>query len=119
MTLEHRRPSRLGPSSRCSSGLASLSDARLLLRHAVQRAEAEDEIAAGDPDDLASREESGESIESDSIVCIVECGDDDDFVGDVEIRVTGGEALAIEVDRRGHRERFYAERIAVLIAHIF
>jgi hypothetical protein len=39
-----------------------LSGRRLLLRHAVESAEAEDEVAAGDADDFAIGEEFGESV---------------------------------------------------------
>jgi len=52
---------RCGPQSFCDRGplflahlrTSPLSDARLLLRHAMQRAEAEDEVAASDADDFA------------------------------------------------------------------
>src|ERR1700721_2893153 len=82
----------------------SLSDG-LLLRHAMERAEAEDEIPARYPYDFSAREKFGEGVESDPVVRIVERRDDDDFVGDVKIRVAGGEALAIEINWGGHGER--------------
>ncbi len=86
----------------------TLSDARLLLRHAVERAEAKDEVAAGDAYDFAVREKFGQSVESDAVVRIVERRDDDDFVGDVKISVAGGKALAIEINWCRHRKRFDA-----------
>ena len=79
-------------------GSGLLCGRRLLLGHAVESAEAEDEVAAGDADDFAIGEKFGESVEGDAVVRIVEGGDDDDFVGDVKICVAGGEALAIEID---------------------
>src|SRR5215475_12618510 len=106
---------RLGPSSRCSSGLAPLSGARLLLRHAVDGAQAEDQVAAGDGNDFASREEFGECVEGEAVAGIVEDGEKDDFVGDVEVGVGGGKALAVEVDGSGHGQSFNAEGLAVLV----
>ena len=94
-----------------------LSVARLLLGHAVESAEAEDEIAAGDADDFAAGEKTGEGVECDAVVRVVEGGDDHEFVGDVEIRVAGGETLVVEIDRRGHGERFDAKGAAVEIFH--
>src|SRR5713226_9574162 len=69
----------------------------LLLGHAVERAETEDEVAAGDAHDFAIGKQTGESIERDAIVRIVERRDDHDFIGDVEIGVAGGEPLTIEI----------------------
>jgi hypothetical protein len=96
----------------------SLSDG-LLLRHAVEGAEAEDQVTAGDADYFAVREELGEGAEGVAIVRIVERGDDYEFIGNVKVGVAGGEALAIEINWTGHGERFYAERVAVLILHLF
>src|SRR5438105_2798543 len=53
---------------------------RLLLRHAVQRAEPPDQIAAMDADDLAVRKNSGEQVERHAIVRIVEGGDEHDAI---------------------------------------
>src|SRR5260370_37848287 len=83
----------------------------------MQRAEAEDQIAAGDADDFASGEQAGEGVESDAIVGIVERGDDDEFVGDVKIGVAGGEALIVKINGRGHGKSFDAEGAAVKVFH--
>ena len=65
---------------------------RLLLRHAVESAEAKDQVAAGDAYDFAPWKKPGECVERDAIVGIVECGHDHDIIRDVEIRVAGGQA---------------------------
>ena len=85
--------------------------------HAMQCAEAEDQIAAGDADDFAAGEQACERVESYAIVRVVECWDDDEFVGDIKIGVAGGQALIIEINRRGHGERFDAKRAAVQVFH--
>jgi|SRR5580704_13293041 hypothetical protein len=56
-------------------------------------------------------------MEGDAIVGIVEGGNDDEFVGDVEVRVAGGKALSIEINGRGHGKSFDAKRLAVLVGH--
>src|SRR5260370_25083721 len=85
----------------------------LLLGHAMQRAEAEDQVAAGDADNFAAGEEAREGVEGDAIAGVVEGGDDDEFVGNVKIGVAGGQTLVIEIDWRGDGESFDAERPAV------
>src|ERR1700674_3848806 len=63
------------PSIRCAlSGLTPLSGARLLLRHAMERAEAEYEVAAGDADDLAVGKQSRQLIQSEMIARIIKSG---------------------------------------------
>ncbi len=39
-----------------------------------------------------------------AVVAVVEGGDEDEIVGDVEVGVAGGQALAFEDDGRGHGE---------------
>src|SRR5260370_35067335 len=85
----------------------------------MQGGEAEDQVAAGDADNFAAGEEAGESVERGAIVGVVESGDDYEFVGNVKIGVAGGQALASEVDGRGHGERFDAIRAAGGIGHGF
>ncbi len=76
----------------------------LLLGHAVEGAEAPDQIDGVDADDIAIREERGEGVEGDAVVWIMEGGHEDEAVGNVEIGVAGGQALAAEDDWPGHRQ---------------
>ena len=62
-----------------------------------------------DADDLAVGEAGGEDVEGVAVVGVVEGGDEDETVRDVEVGVAGGEALAFEGDRRGHGELNYFE----------
>src|SRR6266404_611581 len=89
----------------------------LLLRQAMQRAEAEDKVAAGNANDFAAGKERGESVEGHAIVGVVERGDDDKFVGDIKIGVAGRKALIIEINWGGHGKSFNAERAAVQVFH--
>ena len=57
-----------------------------------------------DADDLAGGEAGGDDVEGDAVLWVVEGGDEDERVGDVEVGVAGGEALALEDDGRGHGE---------------
>ena len=89
---------------------------RLLLRQAVQRAEAEDEVDAVNADDLAVGEELGQGIEGDAVGRIVERRNEHEAVGDVEVGVAGRQPLAVEDDRPGHRQLDDAERLPILVA---
>ena len=51
-----------------------------------------------------------------AIVRVVEGGNEDDRVRDVEVGIAGGQALAFEVDGRRHRQRDDLVRIACKIA---
>src|SRR5215813_3334493 len=92
-----------------------LASRRDLLSHAVDGAEAENEVAAVHANDFAVEEILGEDIERDAVVRIVENRNKDKFVGDIEIRVAGGETLAVEENRRGHGEFFDTKLPAGLI----
>ena len=85
----------------------------LLLGHAVEGAEAPDEVGAVDAGDRAVGEAVGEGVEGDAVVGVVEGGDEDEAVGDVEVGVAGGQALAFEDDGRGHGEGEDLEGLAV------
>ncbi len=74
----------------------------LLLRHAVQSAEAEHQVCGCDADNVAAGKKFGEFVESEAVIRIVECGDEHDAVRDVEIGVTGRQPLAVEVHGVGH-----------------
>src|ERR1041385_2271510 len=115
---------RQGASSRTDRGQPTNADisiaqksGRLLLGHAVECAEAENEIAAGNADDVAVGEEAGECVECNAIVGVVEDGHEHEFIGDVEIGVTGRQALAIEVNGFGHGQRLDAQGATLLIFH--
>ncbi len=72
-----------------------------MLSHAVEGAEAPDEVAAVDGDDGAVFELVFEDGEGAGVVGIIEDGDEDCSIGDVEVGVAGGEALAFEVNGLG------------------
>ena len=69
-----------------------------------------------DADDLAVGEELGQGVQGDPIGGVVEGGNQDEAVGDVEVGVAGGQALAVEDDGDGHGQGHDAQRLAVLIA---
>ena len=77
--------------------------------HAVEGTEAEYEVGGGDADDLAVGKELGEFVEGEAIFGVVEGGYEYQLVGDVEVGVAGGEALAVEEDGFGQGEFFDAE----------
>jgi hypothetical protein len=62
----------------------------------VEGAEAPDEVDGVDADDFAVGEAGGDGVEGDGGRWVVEGGDEDERVGDVEVGVAGGEALAFE-----------------------
>jgi hypothetical protein len=91
----------------------------LLLGHAVEGAEAPDEIAAVDGDDWAVGDELFEDFEGEGVVGVVEDGDEDAGVGDVEVGVGGGEALAFEDDGGREGEFGDGELFILRVAHFF
>ena len=102
--------------ARSGGGGQVLRSCGLLLGHAVERAEAPDEVGAVDAGDGAVGEAVGEGVEGDAVVGVVEGGDEDEVVGDVEVGVAGGEALAFEDDGCGHGEGADFEGLAVEVA---
>ena len=66
--------------------------------------------------DLAVGETAGDDVEGVAVVCVVEGGDEDERVGDVEVGVAGGEALAFEDDGCGHGELDYFEGLVAEVA---
>ena len=88
----------------------------LLLGEAVEGAEAPDQVDGVDADDLAVGEATGDDVEGVAVVAVVEGGDEDERVGDVEVRVAGGEALAFEDYGRRHGEFDYFEGFVVEVA---
>lgn len=67
-------------------------------------------------DDFSVGEAGGDDVERVSVVGIVEGGDEDRFVGDVEVCVAGRESLTVEDDRGGHGKLDDLERLAFVIA---
>src|SRR5580704_3726293 len=63
----------------------------LLLGHAVHGAEAPDQIAGVDSDDLTGREQIGKNFEGYAVIGIIEDGNQHQAVCDVEIRVARGQ----------------------------
>ena len=76
----------------------------LLLGEAVEGAQAPDEVDGVDADDFAIGEAAGYDVEGVAVVAVVEGGDEDERVGDVEVGVAGGETLVGEDDGRRHGE---------------
>src|SRR5277367_1089618 len=75
-----------------------------LLGEAVEGAEAPDQVDGVDADDFAGGEAAGDDVEGVAVLAVVEGGDEDEIVRDVEVGVAGGEALAFEDYGRGHGE---------------
>ena len=65
----------------------------------MQGAESPDEIDGMDADDFAVGKKLGENFERDAVVGIVEGRHQDQAVGDIEVGVAGGKALAAKDDR--------------------
>src|SRR5450432_1477383 len=84
---------------------ARLAPGRLLPRQAVNRAETPDEVSRVYADDRPVAEELPEDSQGLAVLHVVEGGDEDRGVGDVEVRIGRRQPAAVERDRRRHRER--------------
>lgn len=91
---------------------------RLLLSHAVQRAQAQHKIRAGDADHFAVRKELRQLVERHPVIRVVECGNQNEPICDVEVRVAGGKPLAVKKNWRRHRKRLHSQRVTVLVLHL-
>src|SRR5688500_5846013 len=95
-----------GRSSRSSiapaCNLLARTDERLLLRRAMQRTEAEHQIARVDADDLATRKQVCDDTECDAILRITKGGDQHGVRRYVEVCITGRQALFCEHHRCRH-----------------
>ena len=69
-----------------------------------------------DTDDGTVGEAVGDDVEGVAVVGVVEGGDKDERVGDVEVGVAGGEALVVEGEGRGHGKLDDVEGLASQIA---
>lgn len=88
---------------------------RFLLGNAMEGTEAPDEFGGIDADDAAIGEEFLEDGEGLWIVRALVSWDEDDLVGDIEVRVTGWEALAVVFDPARHGKFDDAEGIAMQV----
>src|ERR1035441_9783239 len=89
---------------------------RLLLGEAMEGAEAPDEVDGVDADGFAGGKAGGDDVERVAILRIIEGGDEDERVGNVEVGVAGGEALAGKDNRRGHGKLDDLEGLAAQVA---
>jgi hypothetical protein len=85
-----------------------------LLRQTVEGAETPHQIDGMDADDLVVWHQRRERVEGDAVAWIVERRDDDDAIGDVEVRIAGWQPFAVHDDRPGERKLHDAQwRMAV------
>ena len=82
----------------------------------MEGAETPYEVYGVDAYDVAGGEAFGDDIEGVAVVAVVEGGDEDEVVGDVEVGVAGREALALEDYGRGHGEFDNVERLTLTFA---
>lgn len=86
-----------------------------LLGHAMECAEAPDQVYGVDADDFACGKAGGDDVEGMAVVGVVEGGDQNEVIGDVEVGVACGEALAFEDDGGGHGQFDDVERLALQV----
>lgn len=72
--------------------------------HAVHCAQSPDEISAVDAYDGTIWEEVPKNIQCDTIVRVVEGGHEYQAVGDIEVRIAGGQPLTFKHERCGKRQ---------------
>src|SRR5579859_2519015 len=78
-------------------------------------AEPENQVAAVNGNDFAAGKKFRKSVERNAIVWIIEHRDEDEFVGDVKISVTGREPLPVKKNGCGHGKCLDAQSVSVLI----
>ena len=108
---QHRRSTPAG------TGSLTLRNSWLLLGEAVESAEAPDEFAAIDRDDLAGGEGLVERGDGPGIVLAAIDRKEDGGVRDIEICVARGEALALAFHAGWHGERENMKRLAARKSH--
>src|SRR5258706_2911292 len=97
--------------------IASLSP-RLLLGHAMDRAQSPDQIAAMDAHYLAVGEDVCKNAECHAIVGVVECRDKHNSIGYIKVRIAGGQTLSAKRDGTRHGQLDHAQSAAVLVGRI-
>jgi len=98
---------------------ASSRKRRLLLGQAMEGAEAPDEVHGVNADDRAIGKQFRQRAKRDAVFRIVEGRDQHCRVGDIKVGVAGRQALAVEAERRRHRERNHLYPRTVFQAHSF
>src|SRR5438445_4974049 len=93
-------------------GRPGLHNRRMLLGHAVDRAETPDQVSAIYSDDFTVRKDVGKDVESYTIVWIIENRDEHEAVGNIEICITRGKPAAFEIHRSRHGQINCRERLA-------
>ncbi len=87
------------------------------MRHAMQSPQSPDQVHRVNPDDRAVGKEFAENAQRDSILGVVEGGNQNRSVGNIEISVTGGKANALEEQRVWHGQIDYLQSRAILQAN--
>ena len=75
-----------------------------MLGHAVDGAKTPDEVAAVDANDFTLGKQAGKNVERDTVIGIIEGGNEDEIVGDIKVGVAGGQTLSAKDDRAGKRQ---------------
>src|SRR5437879_13387812 len=89
----------------------------LLLGETMQRPQPPHQIHRVNSHDRPILDQLREDAERDAVLGVVERRHQDGSVRDVEVRITRGEALALEVERRRHRQMDYVDIGTVFESH--
>jgi len=87
---------------------------RLFVREAMKSSEAPDKVYAVDPDHRTVADKLGECPEGDAVLGIVEGGNQNGRIADVEVGVACGQPLTVEIERRGHGQADYLDSGVIL-----
>ena len=85
----------------------------------VERTEAPEQIHGVYADHRPVSKEISDYTQGEAVSGVVKGGDQNGGVRDIQIRVTGGQALIVEENGRGHGQAYDLEPRAVLEAHFF
>ena len=96
------------------SGLYENNQDHVLVAQAVDGAKPPDQIDGVDAHDVTFGEEVLQGVQGDSVVGIVEGRNEDRPVGDIEVRIAGGQAQTLEVEWPGHGQGNDVELRAIL-----
>src|SRR5262245_53135622 len=89
----------------------------LLLRDAMNGAQAPDQIDTINPDDLSRRKKLLQNQKRALVVRALVGGDEHDAIGDVKVCVARRETVAVVCNRAWHRQGHNAQWLAVLVGH--